>query len=166
MADDRLTFRVVHTTKDHKTSVPVTQISHATSGFKAFAYQCSLEEDLDGAPEGAYTVVPGARHSGSHGRFEGPGGRGAALVATGCGPRLWPPPGAAVRPRRRKLHEGATWDNAISPLAIATGNPAIPVLQFALLLSFSHGLMGDGGVDALRYNFRSGLFGQRLHHHS
>jgi hypothetical protein len=51
MADDRLTFKVVHTTKNHKSSVPVTQISHATSGFKAFAYQCSLEEDLDGAPE-------------------------------------------------------------------------------------------------------------------
>ncbi len=48
---DKLTFRVVHTATDHKGSVPITEIAYAKSGFKAFAYQCSLEEDLDGAPE-------------------------------------------------------------------------------------------------------------------
>ncbi|HEY3912434.1 MAG TPA: hypothetical protein VGM07_21470 [Stellaceae bacterium] len=48
---DKLTFRVVRTATDHKGSVPITEIAYAKSGLKAFAYQCSLEEDLDGAPE-------------------------------------------------------------------------------------------------------------------
>jgi hypothetical protein len=48
---DELSFQMVHTTSDHKRQVQVTRIRHAASGFDALAYQCSLEEDFDGAPQ-------------------------------------------------------------------------------------------------------------------
>jgi hypothetical protein len=55
MADDRVKFSHAHSTTDHKGGVSVTKIEHAPTGFKAFAYQCTLNEDLDGAPK-AYGV--------------------------------------------------------------------------------------------------------------
>jgi hypothetical protein len=51
MAVEQLTFLPAAASSDHKRTVPVTKIEHKTSGFKAYAYQCSLEEDLDGAPK-------------------------------------------------------------------------------------------------------------------
>jgi len=45
-----LTFNQALNAFDHKGAVAVTRIEHRASGFKAFAYECSLEEDLDGAP--------------------------------------------------------------------------------------------------------------------
>src|SRR5215216_663702 len=49
---DELTFQPARTASDHKGAVYVTKIEHKASGFEAFAYQCSLVEDLDGAPRG------------------------------------------------------------------------------------------------------------------
>jgi hypothetical protein len=37
-------------TMDHRGPVPIIKIEHAPSNFVAFAYQCRLEEDFDGAP--------------------------------------------------------------------------------------------------------------------
>jgi hypothetical protein len=51
MVDETLDFQRIHTPADHKRAVKVTQVSHRTSGFKMLAYQCSLEEDFDGAPQ-------------------------------------------------------------------------------------------------------------------
>src|SRR5579871_346218 len=48
---DQITFQHVTSANDHKGVVAITKIEHAASGFKAYAYQCSLEEDLDGAPK-------------------------------------------------------------------------------------------------------------------
>jgi hypothetical protein len=42
-------------TSDHVGGVTVTRVRHAASGFECFAYQCSLEEDFDGAPD-AYGI--------------------------------------------------------------------------------------------------------------
>jgi hypothetical protein len=50
MAGDKLTFHTARSASDHKGTVSITRIEHAASGFLAFGYQCSLEEDLDGAP--------------------------------------------------------------------------------------------------------------------
>jgi hypothetical protein len=51
MAGDKLTFHTARSATDHKGSVTITRIEHKASGFLAFAYECSLEEDLDGAPK-------------------------------------------------------------------------------------------------------------------
>jgi hypothetical protein len=50
MADDKLDFKQIHTPVDHKGTVKVTRITHR-SGFKMLAYECTLEEDFDGAPQ-------------------------------------------------------------------------------------------------------------------
>jgi len=46
-----ITFSVARVkTADHRGAVSVAKIEHVASGFVAFAYQCRLEEDFDGAP--------------------------------------------------------------------------------------------------------------------
>jgi hypothetical protein len=52
MADDNvISFSLAPAkTSDHRGAVSVTKIEHIKSGFMAFAYQCRLEEDFDGAP--------------------------------------------------------------------------------------------------------------------
>jgi hypothetical protein len=49
---DELTFQTVFSASDHRgPGISVTKIAHRATGFVALAYQCSLEEDLDGAPD-------------------------------------------------------------------------------------------------------------------
>jgi hypothetical protein len=51
-AEDKFTFQAVTSAEDHNGGgITITRIEHKAAGFKAYAYQCSLEEDLDGAPE-------------------------------------------------------------------------------------------------------------------
>jgi len=55
---DQITLQPALNASDHKGGVAITKIEHVASGFKAFAYQCSLEEDLDGAPQAYGTNNP------------------------------------------------------------------------------------------------------------
>jgi hypothetical protein len=52
MADkNAITFSLAPVkTTDHRGAISVAKIEHMASGFTAFAYQCRLEEDFDGAP--------------------------------------------------------------------------------------------------------------------
>jgi len=51
MVDNAITFSPAPVkTADHRGAVSVAKIEHVGSGFVAFAYQCRLEEDFDGAP--------------------------------------------------------------------------------------------------------------------
>jgi hypothetical protein len=49
--DPTFTYSLAKAATDHVGGVTITWVRHAASKFECFAYQCSLEEDFDGAPD-------------------------------------------------------------------------------------------------------------------
>src|SRR5579863_8251264 len=49
--DLRLDYTPAPSQADHQGSVKITKVRDAATTFECFVYQCSLEEDFDGAPD-------------------------------------------------------------------------------------------------------------------